>query len=182
MENIEFDLYKNVFEILKAIIVKLDIKDYVLRMPYQNSPINYKKGYISFYEIGRDIVGTQHYFNNENLNDARFLNANVTNIENVYMRLECERLNNVKDTYNPMQTLTKIKAFLNSYYSIDSFKANGDIALYPINSTIQNLVYFFENRDWIQKATLDFNISYNNTIGIETERLKEIKIIREVIL
>lgn len=182
MENVEFDLYKNMFNILKSATDTLKIKNYTLRMPYQNAPIDYKKGYISFYEIGRDMVATQHYYNNEIVDNDSFLNANAVNVENVYMRLECERLSSVKLLDSPVQTLVKIKAFLNSYFSIDSFKANGDIALYPINSTIQSMVYHFENRDWIHKATLDFNISYNNKIELETEKLKEIKIIREVIL
>lgn len=152
--------------------LKDKVKDYQLRYPYQESPIDLKNGYVSWQFVNSNILSTQsktkQYINNT-LQDSLY-----QHFINQYM-LIAEKINTLNHT--PFELLSELNIHLNS----DNFIAfcrnnNFNLEALRIVDTLTNDTYLHENKQWITRATMSVDFVILGRVDIANIEIGNIKI------
>ncbi|RDU70418.1 hypothetical protein CQA66_08395 [Helicobacter aurati] len=152
--------------------LKDKVKDYQLRYPYQESPIDLRNGYISWQFVNSNILSTQsktkQYVNNV-LQDSLY-----QHFINQYMIIS-EKINTLNHT--PFELLSEINIHLNSDNFIHFCRNNNfNLEVLRIVDTLTNDTYLHENKQWITRATMTVNFVILGRVDISNIEIGNIKI------
>ena len=152
--------------------LKDKVKDFQLRYPYQESPIDLKNGYVSWQFINSNILSTQSktkQYINDVLQDTLY-----QHFINQYM-LIAEKINTLNHT--PFELLSEINIHLNSDNFIHFCKHNKfNLESLRIAGNLTNDTYLHENKQWITRATMIVDFVILSSVDISNIQIGNIKI------
>lgn len=140
------------------------------RQPFQSSKVNYKVGFISWFILGVQEIATPNYIYEE-MESA--IKVESVHSKDIFVRFECEK--QVNQNLSAFEMLNTIQSYLNTYDAVINFKNLG-FSIYPTYNQVTSDVYFFENRDWINKSTLDVRFGILDTFIFKDDKIAKIEI------
>ena len=149
------------------------VGEYVLRYPYQDAPIDFKKGFVTWQLLSASLVSTHEHKKQyvDNLNykyQQRFLS-------NYYIFIE--KLQDNADTLPPIELAYKLNIFLNSYEFINFCKAKKhEIASVKSLENIQSDTYFSEAKQWINRVVLPIDFLIQKEVILNDTEIHNVKI------
>lgn len=153
--------------------LKDKVGDYQLRYPFQDSPVDYKNGFVSWQMINSKILSTQ--IQKKEVARNVFYTSNNQKFESQYM-LYCERENN-KDNTQPFDLVSQLNIYFNSEAFISFCKQYyKDIEILRITDTITNDNYLSETKKWHTRATMILNFIENREVSLSDFEINQIQI------
>lgn len=149
------------------------VGDYQLRYPFQDSPIDSKKGFVTWQHVNSQILSTQKKFNEFVGN--RIINQYIQKFQSQYM-LIVERENSLNNT-QPFELISNLNIYLNSDLFINFCKQNyNDCEVLRINESIACESYYSEAKKWNTRANMTLNFIENRIVTLNDLEVHNISI------
>lgn len=153
--------------------LKDKVENYTLRYPFQDSPIDSKKGFVTWQFINSQILSTQEKTNE--LIENRIINKYSQRFLSQYM-LIAEREYNLKNL-QPFELISRLNIYLNSDIFIDFCKKHyADCEVLRINEAITAESYYSESKKWNTRAVMTLNFIECRNVVLKDLEIHNIQI------
>lgn len=130
--------------------------DYIVKYPYLVSSADLVKGYITCYELEREVLNTRSTLYTD---DGSIINREIESIE---LQIDIFKYIDYNKGSNTMEQASLIKAYLNSVEALDLFYSYG-YELAHIVDNIQTNTDYDDNKKWLSHSF--FKIKVYHYVG-----------------